>query len=77
MLREIADVGAPDPAYARAMTVMWFIVWLIATLIGDDEVLTFDPVNIWAGALLLCVALDLGRQHAQPMAGKGSKGGSR
>lgn len=46
------------------MTLVWFIVWLIATLIGDDEVLTFAPVNVWAGALLLCVALDLGRQHA-------------
>jgi hypothetical protein len=46
------------------MTLVWFIVWLIATLIGDDEGLTFAPVNVWAGALLLCVALDLGRQHA-------------
>jgi len=27
-------------------------------------VLTFDPVNLWAGALLLCIALDLGREHA-------------
>ena len=49
------------------MTVIWFVVWLIATLVGDDEVLTFDPVNFWAGSLLFCVALDLGRQHAQPM----------
>ena len=56
--------GARVGSYARAMTVVWFIVWLIATLIGDDEVLTFAPVNVWAGALLLCVALDLGRQHA-------------
>jgi hypothetical protein len=35
----------------------------MATLIGDDEALTFDPVNFWAGALLLCLALDLARQH--------------
>jgi hypothetical protein len=46
------------------MTLVWFIVWLVATLIGDEEALAFDPVNFWAGALLLCVALDLARQHA-------------
>jgi hypothetical protein len=46
------------------MTLVWFVVWLVATLVGDDEVLTFAPVNVWAGALLLCIALDLGRQHA-------------
>ena len=59
------------------MTLIWFVVWLIATLVGDDEVLTFDPVNFWAGSLLFCVALDLGRQHAQPMKSRqGSQGGS-
>jgi hypothetical protein len=31
---------------------------------GDEESLTFDPVNWWAGTLLLTVALDLSRQHA-------------
>ena len=46
------------------MTLVWFIVWLVATLVGDEEALAFDPVNFWAGALLLCVALDLARQHA-------------
>ena len=46
------------------MTVVWFVVWVIATAIGDAEHLTFAPVNAWAGALLLAVALDLGRQHA-------------
>ena len=46
------------------MTLVWFVVWLICTLVGDDEVLTFDPVNIWAGTLLLAIALDLSRQHA-------------
>ena len=46
------------------MTLIWFIVWLICTLVGDDEVLTFDPVNVWAGTLLLAIALDLSRQHA-------------
>jgi hypothetical protein len=46
------------------VTLLWFIIWLIATLIGDDEVLTFDPVNWWAGTLLLAIALDLSSQHA-------------
>jgi hypothetical protein len=32
-------------AYVRAMTLIWFVVWLLATLIGDNEVLTFDPVK--------------------------------
>ena len=61
-----ADVGP----YSRGMTIVWFVVWLVATLIGDDEALTFDPVNFWAGALLLCVALDLGRQHASGLGDK-------
>ena len=46
------------------MTLLWFGIWLICTLIGDDEVLTFAPVNWWAGALLLAIGLDLSRQHA-------------
>jgi hypothetical protein len=46
------------------MTLVWFIVWLVANTIGDSEPLLFDPVNWWAGTLILAVALDLGRQHA-------------
>ena len=46
------------------MTLLWFVIWLIANLIGDEEPLLLDPVNIWAGTLLLAVALDLARQHA-------------
>ena len=34
------------------MTIVWFIVWLVADLIGDAEPLRFDPVNIWAGTLI-------------------------
>lgn len=45
------------------MTLVWFVVWLVANLIGDREALRFDPVNWWAGALLLAIALDLSRQH--------------
>lgn len=47
-----------------AVTLVWFIVWLIWDLVGDDEPLTFDPVNFWAGALLFAVAVDLAGIHA-------------
>jgi hypothetical protein len=47
-----------------SMTFIWFLIWLVANTIGDGESLTFDPVNGWAGTLVLAVALDLARQHA-------------
>lgn len=56
------------------MTLLWFIVWFVSDLIGDEEPLTFDPVNGWAGVLLLALALDLARQHA-PSVGKSDAGG--
>jgi hypothetical protein len=46
------------------VTLVWFVVWLIWNSVGDKEPLTFDPVNWWAGTLLLAVALDLGGGHA-------------
>jgi hypothetical protein len=46
------------------MTLIWFVVWLIANVIGDHEELSAAPVNWWTGTLLLAVALDLARQHA-------------
>lgn len=48
------------------MTLLWFVIWLIADLVGDRESLTFDPVNWWAGTLILTVALDLAGHHAVP-----------
>ncbi len=45
------------------MTLVWFVIWLAADIVGDSEPLRFDPVNWWAGTLVLVVALDLGRQH--------------
>ncbi|HET8741217.1 MAG TPA: hypothetical protein VFM41_01220 [Gaiella sp.] len=48
------------------MTLIWFIVWLICDLVGDREVLTFDPVNAWAATLILAIALDLATHHARP-----------
>ena len=50
------------------MTIVWFVVWLVANFVGDREPLLTDPVNVWTGALLLAIALDLGRQHAPDLA---------
>jgi hypothetical protein len=47
------------------MTFLWFIVWFIATRVGDPEPLRFDPVNVWAGTLILAIALDLSGVHAR------------
>ncbi|MGZ4271410.1 MAG: hypothetical protein ACXVFN_15705 [Solirubrobacteraceae bacterium] len=46
------------------MTLIWFVVWLIANNVGAHEILTADPVNTWAATLILAVALDLGAAHA-------------
>jgi hypothetical protein len=46
------------------MTLIWFVIWLICNLIGDNEPLTFDPVNWWTGTLILVIALDLASAHA-------------
>ena len=46
------------------MTIVWFVVWLVADLIGARAPLRFDPVNVWAGALILAAALDLNRSVA-------------
>ena len=47
------------------MTLLWFFVWLIWNLIGDEEPLIFNPVNWWAGSLLFVIALDLSAVHAR------------
>lgn len=54
------------------MTIIWFVVWLIADRIGDRESLLLDPVNIWAGSLILVVALDLAASHAVQRGRKGT-----
>ena len=43
------------------MTIVWFVVWGIANLIGDREPLLFDPLNWWAATLLAAIAIDLNR----------------
>jgi hypothetical protein len=55
------------------VTLIWFVIWLIANNVGDHAPLLTDPVNIWAGTLLLAVGLDLSRQHA-PDFGKPGRG---
>jgi hypothetical protein len=52
------------------MTVAWFVIWLIANVIGDSAPLQFDPVNFWAGTLLLAIALDLNRPRPELHRGK-------
>jgi hypothetical protein len=48
------------------MTVLWFVIWLIANNVGGHEPLVIDPVNAWAATLILAVALDLGRAGGVP-----------
>jgi hypothetical protein len=47
------------------VTLIWFIVWLIANNIGGHEPLLFDPVNAWTATLIASIALDLGAAHAR------------
>ena len=55
---------APELAEPDVVTILWFIVWLIWNNVGDHEPLLVDPVNWWAGTLILAVAVDLSAQHA-------------
>jgi hypothetical protein len=48
------------------MTVIWFVIWLVANNVGHHEPLLFNPVNAWAATLVLAVALDLSASHARP-----------
>ena len=48
------------------MTVIWFVIWLFADLIGDRAPLRFDPMNVWAATLILAIALDVNRPPITP-----------
>jgi hypothetical protein len=48
------------------VTIIWFLIWLIANNVGAHEPLTLDPVNGWAATLILAIALDLNRPRAFP-----------
>lgn len=47
------------------MTLLWFIVWLIANNVGDHEPLLFNPVNAWTATLIFAIGLDLSATHAR------------
>ncbi len=49
----------------EAVTLVWFIIWLIANNVGGHEPLLFNPVNAWTGTLILAIALDLATAHAR------------
>jgi hypothetical protein len=55
------------------VVLIWFIVWFITDRIGDREPLVFDPVNFWAGFLLLALALDLSAAVASTAGGRGRR----
>ena len=56
------------------MTLLWFVIWLVANTLGDHAPLVWDPVNVWTGTLLLAIAIDLSRQHVP--VGRGGHGGA-
>ena len=47
------------------VTLVWFVIWLIANNVGSTEALIFDPVNGWAATLILAAALDMSGHHAR------------
>jgi hypothetical protein len=47
------------------MTLVWFVIWLIANNVGGTEPLLLDPVNAWSATLIVAVALDLSAAHAR------------
>jgi hypothetical protein len=60
----MTDPG-PDATVGSIMTILWFIVWLIANNIGGHEPLLFNPVNAWTATLILTIGLDLSAAHAR------------
>jgi hypothetical protein len=57
-------LGRPFHGESVAMTLIWFIIWVISDHVGSREPLLFNPVNVWTTTLLAAVALDLARIHA-------------
>jgi len=43
------------------VTILWFLIWLIANNVGGHEPLIGDPVNAWTATLILAAALDFAR----------------
>jgi hypothetical protein len=49
----------------QQVTVIWFVIWLIANNVGGRAPLLFSPVNAWTATLILAIGLDLGAAHAR------------
>jgi hypothetical protein len=56
----------PRARSVGGVTIVWFLIWLIANNVGANEPLVLDPVNAWVGTLILAVGVDLGAAHARP-----------
>jgi hypothetical protein len=52
------------------MTIVWFVIWLVANNVGGHEPLSTDPVNAWTATLIAAVALGLGRSHIPAPSGR-------
>ncbi|MGA6946869.1 MAG: hypothetical protein WBZ00_03860, partial [Solirubrobacterales bacterium] len=52
------------------VTLIWFVIWLIANNVGGNEPLELDPVNAWTASLILAIALDINRPQWVPGKGK-------
>jgi hypothetical protein len=61
----VPDVGWCAPRQRLSMTILWFIVWLIANSTGGHEPLALNPVNAWTATLILAIGLDLAAAHAR------------
>jgi hypothetical protein len=48
------------------MTLIWFVIWLVANSVGGHEPLALNSVNAWTTTLILAVALDLSRAGGVP-----------
>jgi hypothetical protein len=64
-LHLVPDVGRSNARQRLSMTILWFIIWLIANSIGGHEPLVFNPVNAWTATLILAIGLDLAAAHAR------------
>lgn len=58
-------VRASCEEISSAMTILWFVVWLVANSIGGKAPLLFDPVNGWTATLIVAIGLDLSAAHAR------------
>jgi hypothetical protein len=65
-----ASGRTPTSSKEATVTLIWFFVWLVSNVLGDNAPLTFDPVNWWAGLLLFAIAVDLAGQHAASTGGR-------